>query len=371
MTVEMVQILKPDGSLVNSKIEPKISEADLKKMYRVMVLTRFLDERGLTLQRQGRIGFYVTSTGQEAIVGSALPLQKEDWIFPAYREHAVGLFRGFPLKVFIGQLFGNSEDLNKGRQMPNHFAYAPIHYVSISSPIATQVAQAAGAAIASKIRKDSAIAITYCGDGGTSEGEFHAGMNFAGAFKAPCVFFCSNNQYAISVPVEKQTAQPVIAEKAKAYGFPGIRVDGNDVLAVYQVVKEAVTRAREGQGPTLIEAFTFRMGAHSSSDDPTRYCPKSKLEEWSQKDPIKRFKTYLISKKLWSEAEDTKLIEQVKQEISDTVTEVMKGTPPSLSSMFEEVYQEMPLNLQWQKEELLEEARAKGEFLDSSEAFPL
>ena len=233
------------------------------------------------------------------------------------------------------------------------------------------MAQAAGVAIASKIRKDKTVAITYCGDGGTSEGEFHAGMNFAGAFKAPCVFFCSNNQYAISVPVEKQTAQPVIAEKAKAYGFPGIRVDGNDVLAVYQVVKEAVTRAREGQGPTLIEAFTFRMGAHSSSDDATRYCPKSKLEEWSQKDPIKRFKAYLISKKLWSEAEDIKLIEHVKQEISDTVTEVMKGTPPSLSSLFEEVYQEMPLNLQWQKEELLEEARAKGEFLDSSEAFPL
>ena len=371
MTVEIVQILKPDGSLVDPKLEPKISEADLKKMYRTMVLTRFLDERGLTLQRQGRIGFYVTSTGQEAIVGSAVPLESQDWIFPAYREHAVGFFRGLPLKVFIAQLFGNSEDSVKGRQMPNHFAYAPIHYVSISSPIATQVTQAVGAAMAAKIRKDKAVCIAYFGDGGTSEGDFHAGMNFAGAFKAPCIFFCSNNQYAISVPLEKQTAQPVIAEKAKAYGFPGIRVDGNDVLAVVQVVKEAVTRAREGHGPTLVEAFTFRMGAHSSSDDPTRYCPKSKLEEWSHKDPIKRFKAYLIFKKLWSEAEDTKLIEHVKQEISDMVTEVMKGKPPSLSSMFEDVYQEMPLNLQWQKEELLEEARVKGEFLDSSEAFPL
>src|SRR3989338_542246 len=245
--MEIVQILKPDGTLVNSSLEPKLSQEQLKKLYHYMVLTRLMDERGLMMQRQGKIGFYVTSTGQEAIVGGALALEKDDWVFPAYREHAVGLFLGMPLKIFIAQLFGNSEDANKGRQMPNHFAYAPIHYVSISSPIATQVAQAAGAAMAMKLKKQKTVCITYFGDGGTSENDFHAGMNFAGVYKAPCIFYCSNNQYAISVPVEKQTAQQQISEKAKAYGFPGIRVDGNDVLAVYKVVKDAVDRAKRGE----------------------------------------------------------------------------------------------------------------------------
>jgi len=368
----MIQVLKPDGSLVDKALEPKISEVDLKKLYYTMVLTHLLDERCLNLQRQGKIGFYVTSTGQEAIVGSALPFEKEDWIFPAYREHAVGLFRGLPLKVFIAQLFGNSEDILKGRQMPNHFAYKPINYVSISSPIATQVAQAAGVAMAAKIRKEKRVAICYFGDGGTSENDFHSGMNFAGAFKAPCIFFCSNNQYAISVPLEKQTAQTTIADKAIAYGFSGVRVDGNDVLAIYKGVKEAVDRAREGQGPTLVEAYTFRMGAHSSSDDNSKYCPPEKFKEWAKKDPIQRFKAYLIThKKIWSEDQDIKLHEEIKNKISDTIAEVSKGKPPALSTLFDEVYKEKPLHLQWQEAELLDEAKRKGQFLDSSEAFPL
>lgn len=368
---ELIQILNPDGTLMDRALEPKISEQNLYKLYRSMVLTRLLDERCLNLQRQGRIGFYVTSTGQEAIAGSALAMQKDDWIFPAYREHAVGLFLGFPLKDYIAQLFGNSLDIVKGRQMPNHFAYAPLHYVSISSPIATQVVQAAGLAIAAKLRGDKVVAITYFGDGGTSENDFHSGMNFAGVYQAPCIFFCSNNQYAISVPVEKQSAQTTMAEKAKAYGFPGIRVDGNDVLAIYKVVKEAHDRAREGKGPTLVESYTFRMGAHSSSDDNSRYCPPEKFVEWGKKDPISRFKNYLISKKLWSPDEDMKLMEDLKTEIQNTIQEVSKAAPITISSMFEGVYQDMPLNLKWQKEELLEEAKRKGEFQDSSQAFPL
>lgn len=368
---ELIQILKEDGTLIDRSLEPKISNADLVRLYRTMVLTRQLDERCLNLQRQGRIGFYVTSTGQEAVAGSALAMKKGDWIFPAYREHAAGLFLGLPLKIFIAQLFGNSLDVAKGRQMPNHFAFAPIRYVSISSPIATQVAQAAGAAMASKLRGDNLVAITYFGDGGTSENDFHSGMNFAGVFQAPCIFFCSNNQYAISVPVEKQSAQTTMAEKAKAYGFPGVRVDGNDVLAIYQVVRNAADRAREGKGPTLIESYTFRMGAHSSSDDNSRYCPPEKFVEWGKKDPISRFKNYLVSKKIWSQDEDVKLTNDLKEEIQSTINEVSKASPPSISSMFEEVYEEMPLHLQWQKEELLEEAKRKGQFQDSSQAFPL
>ena len=371
MRTEMIQVLKPNGRLVSKALEPKLSKNQLHQLYYYMVLTRLLDERGLTMQRQGKIGFYVTSTGQEAIVGSGLALEKDDWVFPAYREHAVGLIRGFPLKYLIAQLFGNSMDLLKGRQMPNHFAHQPTHFVSISSPIGTQISQAVGAAMAAKIKKDKIVCITYFGDGGTSSNDFHSGMNFAGVFGAPCVFYCSNNQYAISVPLEKQTAQTVIAQKAIAYGIAGVRVDGNDALAIYKVVKEAADRARAGKGPTLVEAFTFRMGAHSSSDDAKRYCPAEKYESWAKKDPIKRFKTYLMDKKIWSQQQDQKLIEQLKSEIHETVEEVQKMGPPALETIFEDVYKDQPGNLKTQQEELLEEARLKGQFKDSSESFPL
>ncbi|MEK7791415.1 MAG: thiamine pyrophosphate-dependent enzyme, partial [Deltaproteobacteria bacterium] len=316
-------------------------------------------------------GFYVTSTGQEAVAASGLVMEPSDWIFPGYREHAVGLIRGFPLKDFLAQLFGNELDLLKGRQMPNHFAHRPTRYVSISSPIGTQISHAVGAAIAASLRGDKTVSIAYFGDGGTSSNDFHAGMNFAGVFRAPCIFYCSNNQFAISVPIEKQTAQPLIAQKALAYGFRGIRIDGNDPLAVYRVVKESADRAREGKGPTLIEAFTFRMGAHSSSDDPTRYCPKEKYEEWAKKDPIRRFKRYLIQKAIWSEERDEALAESIKKEINETIEEVRKASPPSLSTIFEDVYAEMPKTLALQREQLLEEARRKGTFHDTSEAFPL
>ncbi len=368
---QVIQVLDPDGKVIDASLEPKLSDENLHKLYRVMVLTRELDQRCLSLQRQGRIGFYVTSTGQEAVAASGLAMEPSDWIFPAYREHAVALIRGFPLKYFLAQLFGNELDLLKGRQMPNHFAHRPTHYVSISSPIGTQISHAVGAAIAAKLCGHKTVSITYFGDGGTSSNDFHAGMNFAGVLLAPCIFYCSNNQYAISVPVEKQTAEPLIAQKALAYGFRGIRVDGNDPLAVYCVVKEAADRAREGKGPTLIEAFTFRMGAHSSSDDPTRYCPKEKYEEWAKKDPIRRFKHYLIRKAIWSEEKDQAEIESIKKEINETIEEVRKASPPSLSTIFEDVYADMPHTLALQREELLKEARRKGTFQNTSEVFPL
>jgi pyruvate dehydrogenase E1 component alpha subunit len=367
----MIQILKPDGTLANGAVVPNLSEKNLKKLYQYMILTRELDDKMLKLQRQGRIGFSVPQRGQEAIVGSALALDAKDWVFPAYREYAVGLFRGLPLKETIAQYFGNEFDPIKGRQMPNHFSHKQTNFVSISSPIGTQIGQAAGAAIAAKIKGDSVVAITYFGDGGTSSTDFHAGLNIAGTMKAPCIFFCSNNQLAISVPVEKQTAVSDLSLKAMAYGFKGVRVDGNDVLAVYQVVKEAADRAREGIGPTFIESVTFRMGAHSSSDDPSLYCPKSKYDEWAKKDPIERFKAYLISQKMWSEDEDTKLITETREQLQDMVSGVMKGKQPELSTLFEDVYKEMPYHLKMQHNELLEEAKRKGEFVDTSEAFPL
>ena len=367
----MIQVLDIDGKVVNPKLEPQLSSDQLHKLYRYMVLTRHLDEKCLLMQRQGRIGFFVTSTGQEAVVGSGMALETRDWVFPAYREHAVGLLRGLPLKVLIAQLFGNSEDLLKGRQMPNHFAHRSTHYVSISSPIGTQISHAVGAAMASKIKKDNVVTISYFGDGGTSSNDFHAGMTFAGAMKVPSIFYCSNNQYAISVPLEKQTGETVLAKKALGYGIEGVRVDGNDVLAVYAVTKQAVDRAREGKGPTFIEAFTFRMGAHSSSDDAKRYCPESKYVEWGKKDPIQRFKKYLIDKKMWSQEEDETFVEAIKKEINDTVEVVKSVLPPALSTLFEDVYATLPKHLEWQRQQLLQEAELKGAFEDSSQAFPL
>jgi pyruvate dehydrogenase E1 component alpha subunit len=243
-----------------------------------MVRLRLLDQRMLTLQRQGRIGFYGTATGEEAaIIGSAFALKPQDWIFPALRQGAAALLRGYPLVEYISQCMGNAADKTKGRQMPSHYCYRPANFVSWSSCIGTQLPHAVGAAWAMKIRKDPYIAIAYMGDGATSEGDFHVAMNFAGVFKVPVVFFCQNNQWSISVNIKSQTASESIAIKSQAYGFDGVQVDGNDVLAVYEATRQAADHARSGKGPLLIEAITYRMGAHSSSDDPRLYREDSEV----------------------------------------------------------------------------------------------
>src|SRR5437870_2533796 len=288
---EMLQVL--DAAAKASKLPSDLKPDDLRAMYRAMLSTRLFDTRGMNLQRQGRIGFFVPSLGQEASqIGTAYAAAKEDWIYPSYRTHSIALLRGVPLRTLYDQLYGNAADLAKGRQMPNHFSLRSANLVSISSPIGTQITQAAGTARAAQIRGDKLCVWVYFGEGGTSEGEFHSGMNFAGVWKAPCVFVCENNHWAISVPEEKQTASATFADKAVAYGMPGVRVDGNDVLAVYQASREARRRALSGAGPTLIETVTFRMGPHSSSDDPKRYQAAELLESWKKKDPILRFQAY-------------------------------------------------------------------------------
>src|SRR5690606_17028405 len=213
-------------------------------------------------------------------------LEAQDWVFPSYREPGVFLYRGAPMYKMLCNLWGNADDNAKGRQMPVHYSFADLKLFSISSPIATQVIQAVGAAMAGKIRKTGEVAITYFGDGGTSENDFHTGMTFAGVFKAPTIFICTNNQYAISVPLAKQCAQSNLVQKSMGYGMPGFAVDGNDILAVYAATKEAVERARRGDGPSFIEAVTLRMGPHSSSDDPTRYRDEKLYEAWKKRDPI-------------------------------------------------------------------------------------
>ncbi len=361
-----------DRNQTSASKDPKLDKKLLLSMYRNMALTRAFDERGMMLQRQGRIGFYVPSFGQEAIqTGTAASLAKNDWIFPSYREPGVFIYRGASLFEMLCNLWGNAGDVCKGRQMPVHYSFSDLRLFSVSSPIATQVIQAVGAAMAAKIQKKKEVAITYFGDGGTSENDFHTGLTFAGAYKAPTVFICTNNQYAISVPVYKQTGAKRMVDKAIGYGMPGIAVDGNDVLAVYQATSEAVERARNGGGPTLIECLTLRMGPHSSSDDPTRYRDEKLYEFWKGRDPIQRFQEYLKSKKLWDDSKEKALQQEFKELLAEAVEKAEAQPPPAIETLFADVYEELTPQLLRQQQALVKESEMRGKFENNSEAFPL
>jgi len=345
---------------------------DLRRMYAGMVRVRALDERGLMSQRQGRIGFYVPSLGEEGHqIGAAYALAPEDWCFPSYRVPGVALHRGASVRHMVANLFGNSDDLCLGRQMPNHYSFREQNFVSISSPLGTQIPQAVGAARAMQIRGEKKVAAVWFGDGTTSEGDFHVAMNFAGVWKAPCVFICNNNHWAISVPFHQQTASENIAVKAQAYGFEGVCVDGNDVLAVYKVVRDAVAKARAGGGPTLIEAVTYRMGPHSSSDDPTRYRPNAEVEEWKKRDPIERFGAYLLENGVADAAWMKKAMEAARDEVSEAFKEQELRDPPPLSSLFEDVFAEMTPAMRRQRDYLVAMEGGKFRKDDSGAAFPL
>ncbi len=328
---------------VATAVPPEASDsfpADRRlEAYRTMVLARSLDDRCIALQRQGRIGFYAPHAGQEAaLLGSAYALAPDDWVFPAYRELVVALVRGASLQSVVDQLFADSGDLTKGRQMPNHFAFRAQHFVSASSPIGTQIPQAVGAAMAARSRQAPIATIAYFGDGATSSNDFHAGMNFAGVFRAPTIFFCQNNGWAISLPRDRQTRSPTLAGKADAYGFPGVVVDGNDVGAVYAAVRRARRRAVAGEGPTLIEAQVYRFGPHSTSDDPRRYRADSEVESARLRDPVHRLKTELLSAHLLDEAGDAKIWEEARGTIQGAVTAAEAAAPVGPLSFFDDVY---------------------------------
>lgn len=350
-----------------------LSKDNLLEIFRAMLFTRLFDQRGMNLQRQGRIGFFVPSTGQEASqIGAGYAMAGKDVIFPSYRTHSIALLKGIKLKAMYDQMWGNATDLVKGRQMPNHFAFPEINWVSISSPIGTQISQAAGAARAAQIRGDKDVAVwAWFGDGGTSSNDFHAGLNFAGVWKSPCIFMCENNHWAISVPQEMQTASVSFAEKAVAYGMRGVRVDGNDVLAVYEAAKEARDRAVAGEGPTLIETVTFRMGPHSSSDDPKRYQSAALFESWQKRDPLDRYREWLDGKKIWTQAWEDEITATLQKEIAEAV-EAAESTPqPDVETIFDDVYAELPKLLIEQRAALREQIRASGAIEDSGGAFPL
>ncbi len=358
---EPFSILADDGTIRPGVRAPEIPDAAALALYRGMLQVRLVDDRMMKLQRQGRLGFYMLSMGEEAThFGGAYALEARDWIFPSYREPGVLFWRGYTILQYVNQLHGNIEDPVKGRQMPVHHSANWLNIVSISSPVGTQIPQATGMAMASRIAKKDDLALVYFGEGATSTGQFHVGMNFAGVFKSPCIFFCRNNGWAISTPGAKQTAAKSIAIKALAYGMPGIRVDGNDLLAVIAVMQDAVARARAGEGPTLIEAVTYRRGGHSSSDDPSVYRDPAEPKQWEERDPLERWRRHLETRGLWTQA----LHDQYSQEITDELMAAVKhagelGNPP-VESLFDDVFSDLPAHLAEQKAEMLSRPRAKS-----------
>ncbi|PIC63639.1 pyruvate dehydrogenase (acetyl-transferring) E1 component subunit alpha [Sporosarcina sp. P13] len=325
-------ILNSDGVIVNKAAEPKLNDSELRTLMKRMVFTRVWDERAIKLNRQGRLGLWAPVSGQEAsMVGSEAALRKEDFILGSYRDIPQMVWHGYPLY----QSFLYSKGHQHGGQIPED-----VHVLMPQIIIGAQIIQTTGVAMGFKLRKQKNIAIAYIGDGGTSQGDFYEGINFAGVYKVPAIFFVQNNQYAISVPLEKQTAAESIAAKSAAAGIPGIQVDGMDVLAVYQVVKEAAERARNGEGPTLIEALTYRYGPHTmAGDNPSLYRTKEEEDEWKKKDPLIRFRSYLMNKGIWTEADEESARKEAEQAISDGLkkaNETPKMTVPDLiDSMFE------------------------------------
>lgn len=354
---ELYRVLNDDGS-VSKANDPGIPDELLLRIYRTMREVRQFDERMLLMQRQGRVGFYGPIKGQEAAtIGSCAALEERDWIFPALREAGCALYRGLPLREMIAQCIGNSGDVTQGRQMPCHYSFKKGRYVAMSSVIGTQIPHAVGAAMGARIRGEDTVIAGYLGDGATSSPEFHAAMNFAAVYKAPCLLICQNNQWAISVPFAKQTATRTVAEKARAYGMDGVRVDGNDALAVFAATRKAAERARGGGGPTLLELVTYRILGHTSSDDPTRYRDESEVQEWRDRDPIQRLRVHLEKRGLWSEAQEQELDDLLAGEIAAAVREAEAAAPVEPATLVTDVYADVPNHLREQMDQALKNLR--------------
>jgi pyruvate dehydrogenase E1 component alpha subunit len=356
---KLFSVLDADGR-ADPETDPRIDIALARRIYESMVRTRLIDGRMLKLQRQGRVGFHVGCEGEEAaVIASAAALRDHDWIFPCYREVGAALYRGFSLQTYLDNMYGNINDVVKGRQMPDHITARSVCFNSISSPIGTQISQAVGFAWASKLKRESSVTAVYFGDGATSSNDFHAGMNFAGVFQVPTLFLLRNNGWAISVPAEHQTHSRTYADKGIAYGIPALRCDGNDALAVYAVTRSAMERAVRGEGPTLIEFVTYRVGAHSTSDDPNVYRDSATVEEQLRRDPLRRLRTYLERQRAFHAADQVALEERIQAELTSCIERAEATQPPPLESVFEDVYEEMPAHLQEQLAECINGPRAK------------
>ncbi len=338
--VEKIEVLRPDGSL-DAKLEPKIPDADLRRLYKTMLHTRMLDERCLHLQRQGRIGTYGPCKGQEATpLGMCYYLTKEDWMVPTYRELPAFLWRGWPMDRYM--LWWGGHEI--GSSIPEG-----INDLPICVPIASQCQYAMGIAWGAKLRKSGQVVVAFCGDGGTSEGDFHEAMNFASVYKVPLVMVVQNNHWAISLPRSKQTGSQTIAQKAIAYGMDALLIDGNDVLAALVAAKEAIERARKGE-PMLIEAVTYRLAMHTTADDPKKYRSEEEVKQWEAKDPLPRFRNYLAGKKLLDEKIEAVMRDEINKELDAAVASYEKYHADRYD-LFKHMYAEMTPELKKQMAE--------------------
>ena len=356
-SAEPIRVLAYDGTPIENVDKIGVGKDDWLKMYRWLVFARAVDDRGYILVRQGRAGFYAQIAGQEASqIGSALPLLKDDWMYPDHRSQGSMLVKGLSATEWFGHVLGRMADPTQGRLMPHGPGRNDLHIVPPSSTVGNKITEAVGTAMAQRIKKRKEITITYMGDGATSEGDFHVGMNFAAVYQAPVIVFVQNNQYAISMRTEAQTHTKTIAEKAKAYGMDGYLVDGNDILAVYLVTKHCADKARSGGGPSLIEAYTYRYGPHSSADDDTRYRPKGELEMWrTQRDPVTRMRKFLEAKRLWSDEQEQKLQAEVKAQVAQAMEEAEKSAAPDPMSVLDYAYEKLTPHLEWERQELAAE----------------
>src|SRR4029079_4122728 len=344
MKLEVIRVMDDEGRVVHPEREPKLSGDELRRLFRAITLQRILDDRMIKVQRTGRIGFYLECIGEEAVpYGTAHALRDSDWILTAYRETGAALYRGYPLRTFMCQMFGNAEDPVKGRQMPVHHTARNLNFVSISSPVGSQIPHAVGAAWAAKLQKKDDVAVGFFGEGATSTPTFHVSANFAAVFKIPVILICRNNGWAISVPRSVQTASPTFAQKAIAYGMPGVLVDGNDILAMIHVIGEAAARARRGEGATLIEARTYTRGSHRTSDDTSVYRDPAEPREWESRDPLDRLRAYMKARGEVPDGWEEKIKAEVTQEIREAIAEAERvPAKPPIASLFQDVYADMP-----------------------------
>jgi len=353
--IPILKILQQDGTVYDGAELPEIDQELATKIYKSLAFHRVLDERMIAAQRQGRISFYMAALGEEATtVGGAAALEPQDMIMAQYREQGALIYRGFSLENFMNQMFSNEKDLGKGRQMPIHYGSAELNYMTISSPLGTQIPQAAGYAYGQKLEGKDAVTICYFGEGAASEGDFHAGLNMAAVHKAPVIFFCRNNGYAISTPADEQYIGNGIASRGVGYGIKTIRIDGNDILAVLKAVQLARKHAIEHSEPVLIEAMSYRLGAHSTSDDPSGYRTKEEEAKWHAHDPISRMKSWILAQGWWTEEQDVETFEKMREEVLAAVKVAEKIDKPPLEDLVSDVYDQVPPHLQAQYEAVKE-----------------
>lgn len=358
----MLRVLDEEGRVVDAAHDPQLDAEHVLRVYRSMRMTRVVDVALEKIQRQGRIAFHVSSIGEEAaVVASAAALSHDDWLVPCYREIGALFYRGYSLDAYLDMMFGNADDVAHGRQMPEHVTCRALRYASVSAPIGTQIPHAVGMAYALKLRGAPEVAAVYFGDGATSSNDFHAGMNFAGVWKAPVLFLCRNNRWAISLPSEEQTASAHFSDKAAAYGMPGVRCDGNDALAVHVVVSEARARALRGEGPTLVEMMTYRRSGHSTSDDPSVYREQDEVQSFASTDPIARFAKYLEARGLWDDAHEKAFVAETEERVKAAIAKAEAKPKPALATMFDDVYEKRPAHLDAQYRELAAQPRARSE----------